>query len=157
MEPLVIFASRYGNTERVARAIGAGLGSGGNNYVVASIDHVTAAAIWDADLVAIGGPTHMHGISLGLRRFLRRVPEGSWRGVRVVAFDTRFRGEIGQTGSAAVKIAEKLRKRGAIVDVPPESFFVAGMQGPLADGEPERAEAWGRELAGMLGQSRRAA
>ncbi|MFI9592747.1 hypothetical protein [Nonomuraea sp. NPDC052265] len=33
---------------------------------------------------------------------------------------------------------------------PPRSFHVAGTQGPLAPGEPERARQWGESLATSL-------
>ncbi len=147
MEPLVIYAPGSGTTERVARAVGKGFGTAGT-CVVASIDHVTPTAVWDADLVVIGGPAHVHGMTHALRRFLRQTVESAWQGLPVVAFDIRVRGEAGTAGSAAVRVARKLRTGGAVVDVPPESFFVAGMTGPLEDGswsEPRNgAASWRR-------------
>ncbi len=48
---------------------------------------------------------------------------------------------------------ERCACRGAEPIVGP-SFFVTGMEGPLADGELGRATAWGRELAGALASTR---
>jgi hypothetical protein len=53
------------------------------------------------------------------------------------------------TGAAARGIARRLRRRGYQV-VGDESFLVEDAEGPLADGELERARAWGAELAGLL-------
>jgi hypothetical protein len=34
--------------------------------------------------------------------------------------------------------------------VPPESFFVAGSEGPLEDGERDRAIAWAHDIAARM-------
>jgi hypothetical protein len=39
----------------------------------------------------------------------------------------------------------------------PQSFRVVGTEGPLADGEPARAEAWGDELGTALATALRGA
>lgn len=64
----------------------------------------------------------------------------------MAVFDTRLPGEQRRTGSAATKLGSRLQRMGALVVVPPESFFVAGMKGPLENGELVRAELWGRSL-----------
>ena len=43
-----------------------------------------------------------------------------------------------------------LRRRHARVIVPPESFFVDDVSGPLAGEEVDRAREWGRHLATTL-------
>ena len=58
-------------------------------------------------------------------------------------FDTRADGRPALTGSAARGIAKRLRKRGFELVVEPESFLVEDADGPLADGELERARDWG--------------
>jgi len=49
------------------------------------------------------------------------------------------------TGSAARGIAKRLRHHGYEVEWT-ESFFVDDAEGPLADGELERAREWGATL-----------
>ncbi len=44
------------------------------------------------------------------------------------------------------RIANRLKKAGAVLAVPPEGFYVADIEGPLMDGELERAAAWARSL-----------
>jgi hypothetical protein len=81
-----------------------------------------------------------------LRGWLERLPTGQ---AMAAAFDTRFDKPRWLTGSAATKIAQRLRRKGYKL-VGTESFFVQTTGGPLAEGERERAIAWGRELAANL-------
>ena len=62
------------------------------------------------------------------------------------AFDTRYRMAESASGSAALAIADQLQEAGAFLTLPPESFFVTAMEGPLEDGELERAEHWAHSL-----------
>ncbi len=48
--------------------------------------------------------------------------------------------------TAAPRLSKKLRKLGGQQVARPETFFVAGREGPLFDGELERAEAWAAAL-----------
>jgi len=49
-------------------------------------------------------------------------------------------------GYAAKPIAEKLKGKGGKPTIPPEGFFVKGMEGPLEEGEIERATSWAKEI-----------
>src|SRR5262245_63447416 len=62
MRTLVIYESMFGNTQRVAEAIAEGLRDRGP----VELREVAAAPReidTDVDLVVIGGPTHVHGLS----------------------------------------------------------------------------------------------
>ena len=107
VEGLVIYESMYGNTAHVAEAIVRGLreqaiGTTGSRHV----DDVAPRDVNDTDLLVVGGPTHVHGMSRestasalattrrtptrqptdgpGLRDWLDRLPDGHprRRGVR---------------------------------------------------------------------------
>jgi hypothetical protein len=54
-----------------------------------------------------------------------------------------------QAGTAARGIARRLRRRGYDV-IATESFLVEDAEGPLEDGELERARAWGADPARRL-------
>jgi len=45
--------------------------------------------------------------------------------------------------TAAPKPAQRLRKLGGRQLVPPETFYVVEREGPLCEGEIERAKRWG--------------
>ena len=52
-----------------------------------------------------------------------------------------------RTGSAAASIARKLKKAGASLVLPPQSFFVTGREGPLQEKELTLAREWARQVA----------
>src|SRR5579872_93280 len=62
MRAVVVYESMYGNTHLIADAIGAGLGSAFDVSVI-PVSEAGSAVLADADLVVVGGPTHIHGIS----------------------------------------------------------------------------------------------
>jgi flavodoxin len=145
MRSLVIYDSLFGNTEVIARAIQEGLDERGEAELVTA-DRVGHADVREAQLIIIGGPTQLKDVTLPLRRIVHGSFRRSWQGKPVAVFDTRFRDDPVQTGSAAAKLAQLLRRRGANLVAPPESFFVANFKGPLVKGEAIRATLWGRSL-----------
>lgn len=166
MDAVVVYESMFGNTKTVAEAIAEGLGEVGQ-VRVGTVDELPPEEVVDATLVVAGGPTQNRGMakpgahqSLGKKRalekygailpgheslggWLERMPVGS---ATAAAFDTRFDKPTWLTGSAAGEIARRLAGRGyEVLDA--QSFFVRTTGGPLAEGERERAVAWGRALA----------
>ena len=73
-------------------------------------------------------------------------------GLVVACFDTRFHKPRWLTGSAARFMAKRLSKMGFLLLGPSESFFVKGKEGPLEDGELERAEIWAFKLHDKIAQ-----
>lgn len=62
MRALVVYESMYGNTHQVAYAVGAGLGTAFEVRIV-PVSEASPAVLADADLVVVGGPTHLHSMS----------------------------------------------------------------------------------------------
>lgn len=62
MRAVVVYESMYGNTHLIADAIGAGLRSTFDVTVV-PVSQAGPAVLVRADLVVVGGPTHVHGMS----------------------------------------------------------------------------------------------
>lgn len=169
MRALVIYESMYGNTRAVAAAIAEGLRASFDVDVVA-VGSAQSPVITDADLLVVGGPTHMHGLSRassrkaaveaahrpggpklepeaegpGLREWLDDLPTGG--GEAFAAFDTRLRGIAAFTGRAGLGISSRLRRHGYRQVAPPESFVV-DKQNQLVPGELQHAVMWGRRLA----------
>lgn len=172
MRALVIYESMYGNTHRIADAIAEGLGGEVDVLPV----HSAGSVPGDVDFLVVGGPTHMHGLTTamsrrmavkaaeedatavepgateepGLREWLRGL-DGI--GVRAAAFDTRGDAKAALTGSAARGIARRLRRHGCEV-VDSQSFLVADAEGPLEEGELDRAREWGATLAAAFSPAR---
>ena len=159
MKAVVIYASHFGNTEKIARAIAVGLWTRGTVEVLAA-DEAPAVLRPGTDLVVIGGPTEQHGMTQSLAYYLDRLAPGVLQDAAVAAFDTRLRWPRWLSGSAAVGITQKARAAGARMVVPPESFFIKGLAGTggrntaqLDSGELDRATAWARALANQVADS----
>jgi flavin-binding protein dodecin len=71
----------------------------------------------------------------------RRLAQGEWP---LGGFRARVRWS---PGSATGAIAKALQRAGYHRIAKVQRFIVKGTYGPLADGEVERAKAWGKELA----------
>ena len=151
MKALVIYDSVFGNTRQIAQAVGSALGSPGNAEVL-HVGNVTQDHLIGVDLLVVGSPTRGFRPTEAVTDFLKKLPSKALRGVRVAAFDTRIavndiestalRFVVKTGGYAARPIAERLKKAGGDLIVPPEGFFVEGTEGPLKPGELERAGKW---------------
>lgn len=169
MRIAVIYESIYGNTRAIAEAIADGLRVHGD----VTIEPADDQASMDVDLLVVGAPTHAHGLPTAMTRrgveaaaeaakergqplesgptpavrsFVDRLQKGT--GTSAACFDTRFDKSPVLTGSAAKTIAKKLDRLGYELVAPPESFFVLDSEGPLKDGELDRARVWGASLIG---------
>ena len=145
MNALVVYGSQYGNTERIARVIGNELRGFGQARVVC-IDPAQLVDLQGVDLLVVGCPTQGWGPTPAMRSFLEGIKFDRLRGPVVALFDTRFKMPRWMTGSAAEVMAGRLQEKGVSLLVPPESFFVKGKEGPLRNGELDRAAAWTRTL-----------
>ena len=146
MNVLVVYGSQFGNTERIARSIGAALEPRHSVQVVGARD-ARAVAGTPVDLLVVGAPTQMFGRRLIIRSFLDGLKRQGFANVAAAAFDTRMGAPTEKNAAASETIASRLRAAGCRLIAPPESFLVAGFTGPLVDGEEERAERWAVGLA----------
>ena len=156
MKAMVVYDSMYGNTGKVAEAIGQALGAPEDATVV-RVGEVKAEQLSGLSLLVVGSPTQRFSPTGATTQFLKGIPKNGLQGVRVAGFDTRFPEakieEIGILaffvrifGYAAKPITGRLEKLGGEVAVPPEGFYVADTEGPLVEGELERAAEWARQI-----------
>jgi flavodoxin len=159
MEAIVVYDSQFGNTEKVAQAIASGLRA----HAVVKLHRIadlTPDQLPAFEIVVVGSPTQRFNATEALKAFLAAIPAKSLTGKRVAAFDTRFTEEhmrstpvlkyfVWMAGYAAKPIAQALKKAGGELAVPPEGFYVADTEGPLLEGELERAETWGTQIASV--------
>jgi hypothetical protein len=150
----------------VARAIADGIRET-SDVEVAEITANTPPPDGDISLVVAGGPTHVFSMSrtrtredavkngahpasaaFGLREWMASLPSGSHKEA-LATFDTRVNKARAMTGSAA-RGAAKVARRHGYDAVRTESFFVADMNGPLLEGELDRARAWGQQLVASV-------
>src|SRR3954462_11802814 len=160
MKVAVVYESLWGNTRVIADEIAQGFLEAPEEVVV-EVRHVAdaePAMLGEVDLLVIGAPTHMWGLSSarsrrmglsgeakkdqpaeavpgaagpGVREWLKGLPRSSDRSA--AAFDTRLESRL--SGGAARSIARRLRRRGYRLSGKPTGFYVTGTSGPLKEGE----------------------
>ncbi len=144
MKTLIVYDSFYGNTEKIARAIG---GAIAGEVKVLRPGEVNPADFKSVDLLIVGSPTQGGRPTKAIQDFLSKLPESVVKGINVASFDTRFSTKlVGIFGYAAGKIANSLKTKGGTLISPPEPFFVKGKEGPLKEGELERAAGWAKRI-----------
>ncbi len=146
MKALVVYDSFFGNTEQIARAVAASLGSAAEVGVV-KVSDVRSGQLAGLSQLVVGSPTRAFRPTPAIVEFLKTIPAGSLKGVKVAAFDTSIPKKdmpffIRFGNYAAKPIAEALKEKGGDLVLPPEAFYVSGEQGPLKEGELERAGGW---------------
>jgi flavorubredoxin len=142
MKVLIVCDSEYGNTWKLATEMAAALGPYAEEVTTVKASEAAGLKLLGYDLLLVGGPTQGHTVSPRLKAVLDAVPRDGLRGARALAFDTRMHMLKLLTGSAAEGIARRLKALGADLLMPPESFIVAGTEGPLEAGEIDRAVYW---------------
>ena len=170
---VVVYESMFGNTHVIADHVAAGLRDRLDDVTVVPVHDATNELVGAADLVVVGGPTHVHGMSSqrsregakemaakddqldldpdaegpGLRDWFDELP--AELSGRAAAFDTRIHATALLTGQASKGIAKRLSRHGFDLIAEPESFFVDKETHLEAD-EADRATSWGRRLAELL-------
>jgi flavodoxin len=149
MKTLVVYDSRYGNTKAIAQAIGDALPG---EAEVLHVREAEASSPEAYDLLVAGAPTHGAKPSPDMQGFLDEIQSLALEGIKVAGFDTRMTKRlITMFGTAAPKIVKALQKKGGTLVGKPEGFYVTGGEGPLRDGELERAAAWAQGLVEKQG------
>jgi flavodoxin len=144
MKTLIIFDSRFGNTEKIAQAISEAIS--GEIKMLRPKD-ANPAELDSVGLLVVGSPTWGGRPTSEMRRFLNKIPKNALNNVKVASFDTRDDSMLTKVfGKAAGRIAASLKKKGGTLMTPPEGFIVKGLQGPLVEGELERAAKWAKTI-----------
>jgi Flavodoxin len=163
MKVIVVYESHWGNTAAVARAIADGFGTGAQAL---STDEASPAAVAEADLIVAGAPVMAFSLPsdkmlatlagdskapsppdlshASMRSWLDGLPVGHGRSAE---FETGLRWS---PGGATGAIGRKLEQAGFKRLDKSQRFVVKGSYGPLRDGELERAQRWGSELAAAM-------
>jgi len=173
MKTVVVYESMYGNTHLIAEAIADGLRAESDEVIVTPVVDATRQLLAHADLIVVGGPTHVHGMSRENTRQaaveaasedgsdLELDPDAEGPGLRTwfetmdelppmaAAFDTRLKAPALVTGRASNGIARRLRAHGSRLVVAPMSFMVT-KKSHLLDEETTHAREWGTQLSGAL-------
>jgi flavodoxin len=159
MKASVVYDSFFGNTERVARAMGEALEPHGTVTVV-RVSEVQPAQLTGLDYLIVGSPTRGFRPSPAIKKLIRSFSPHGLRGVGVAAFDTRIDMDdvdsrilpplVKLFGYAAKPIAQGLQRKGGDLIVPPEGFYVVDTEGPMKAGELERAAEWAGRIVNAM-------
>jgi len=150
----VLFATRFGTTEIVARAFERGLKEAGLDTVCARTSATAPGSLQDYDLVCLGGPTEMFTATREMKDFLKTLVGVGTEGKFGFAFDTKLDSRM--SGSAAKYIEHALddcglhlvsERQSAIVTSRKEGGRMVGAD--LREGEEKRFE----ELGARVGRA----
>ena len=147
---LVVYDTVYGNTEKLAKALAAGLENGGADVAVLKVNAVKFDELNSFDLLCVGSPTHAWNASKPTKEFLDRLKDvKGLTGKKAFAFDTKMsRSRL--AGSAGGKIEGKLKSLGLTIIKDHATAVVKGREGPLEEGSEETFKQLGAELAKMV-------
>jgi flavodoxin len=147
MKTVVVYASRKGNTRRVAEEIAKHLRTRGS----VEMYEVSEAPfrLPEADLYFFGAPTEGHAVMPAMTDYLKRFDDEPLAGKPAAVFDTRIDWPRILSGSAADGIAKRLREARASLVVEPESFIV-NKDPELLPGELERVGPWADQVGSIV-------
>lgn len=162
MKAVILYYSRYGNTERIAKSLESGLrqAGGAQDVLVAcqNVKDVSAAdinSLGEYDVICIGAPTEGFTASRPMKEFLGKLRAVDLAGKYGFAFDTKLDSRL--SGSAAKHIEKELVNRGLSILAPRESAIVFSTKEKgdpggvrLKEGEEERFAKIGAQLARAL-------
>lgn len=152
MRTIVVYDSKFGNTKKIAEAIKSGIGE--SDVQIFHVNDLNLDLLKDIGLLIIGSPTHGGQATEAIKNLLNKVKEMGPKDLQTAVFDTGIPAEgqkwwmkiiVKIIQYAAPRMANNLMKAGIKV-LGAETFFVSGNEGPIKEGEIERAIDWAKEL-----------
>ncbi len=145
MKALVIYDSNFGNTKKIAEIIAEKLGMNTNVLRVSDFNMEKLEGI---KLLIVGSPVNAWRPTEKILNFLTSLGKDQLKGIKGASFDTKMKFFL--SGDASRKISRKLEKAGAEIIANPQEFIVKGRNGPLAEGEVEKAAKWAATIMQAL-------
>ena len=152
MKAIVLYNSRFGSTEKIAKSVEIGLKAAGRIETVActnTSDIPSLDSLKEYDILCIGAPTENMSATKSMKEFLARLKDADLSGKYGFAFDTKLDSRF--SGSAAKYIEKELVNQGLRVIAPRESAIVSSIKergamvgSRLKEGEEKRFEEVGR-------------
>jgi len=89
MKVLIVYATKYGNTEKVAKLIAEGITSTeGNEVIVKNVKDVKLKEEASYDLILIGSPNHFGKHIGSVKKFINKLPKSQLKVNAYAVFDT---------------------------------------------------------------------
>lgn len=149
---LVIYDTRFGNTEKIAKALALGMEKQGVNVDCFNVKEISVNKVIKYDFLAVGCPTHRLGMSETMKEFLEELETVDVSGKSGFCFDTRKQSRFNRfdLNSAAKRIEKKMKKMKVKMIKSRESALVEGREGPLKEGTEEQFTQIGVEIAALI-------
>jgi flavodoxin len=152
---VLVYDSLFGNTATIARKLAETARSIGHELIEMKVTAIDNHLLKSATYLIIGAPTQSFNASKPMLEFLENLDPEAIKNKKTIVFDTRIALEtidskflrwlVNRGGYATAPMSKKLKKKGAII-LSAEGFMVTDREGPLAEGEIERAGEWLREV-----------
>ena len=152
MKAIILYGSRFGSTEKIAKSLEIGLKAAGGiqSIVCTSTNDIPSTdALKEYDILCIGAPTENMTAPKSVKEFLAKLKDIDLSGKYGFAFDTKLDSRF--SGSAAKYIEKELASQGLRIVAPRESAIVSSIKergamvgSRLKEGEEKRFEQVGR-------------
>lgn len=150
----VIYDTRHGNTEKIAKSLETGLREAGVHTVCVNAKDVATDSLKQYDLICVGAPTEAFTASKPMKEFLGKLKSMDLAGKYGFAFDTKLDWRF--SGSAAKFIEKELRNLGLQIIMPRASAIVLTLKergaitgARLKEGEEKRFQQIGLQIGNM--------
>ncbi|MFX1593865.1 MAG: flavodoxin family protein [Promethearchaeota archaeon] len=156
MKVLIVYDTKYGNTEKVAKLIAEGINSNnGNEVIVNNVKDVNLKKEASYDLILIGSPVHFGKHVGSVKKFINKLPKSQLKVNTYSIFNT-YMGEDPETTEEGIcyykKMLDKMDKQ--INEMmsnltklsSPLSIKVAGMKGPILNEELPKCKDFGMKI-----------
>ncbi len=145
---MVIYDTKFGNTEKIAKALAEGMTKKGVEADCINVKEVQIGRLNEYDLLAVGGPTHAFGLSKPMKILLKELEGTDLHGKKAFAFDTKLKSKF--AGSAGKKIEARLEKLGMNVVRPHASAVFNSKEARLEEGAEETFRQIAADIAASL-------
>lgn len=148
MKTLIVYDSYYGNTKKMAEELKKGIEG---EVVVLNASDAIKENIKEVDYLIIGSPTRAFSATSNIKKFIKNNKKTNFDKMKIAVFDTRMNVDeapkilkflASKFGFATNKMEKWLLKAGGKIAIKSEGFFVTEIQGPLKEGEIDRAKTW---------------
>ena len=151
VEVIIIYDTKYGNTQRVAELIAEGIGEIGEiKPVISNFKNIkNINDLNNYDVILIGAPAHFGAPSKAIMKFIDKLTKINLQGKQFACFDTY----LGEDFEKAVKKMEE-----KIIQKLPDfrqiasglSIKVQGMKGPIIEEEIPKCKEFGEKIANQI-------
>ena len=150
MKVLIVYYTKYGNTEKVAKLIGEGISSKeGNEVVVKNVKDVNLKKDDSYNLILIGSPNHFGRHVGSIKKFINKLPKSKLNVNAYAIFDTYitadFEKAVKKMEEQISEVMPDLTKASPGLSIKVEGTGVS--KGPIVNDDLPKCKEFGIKLA----------